>query len=272
MPTLQYTCPDDAYRAHEGLGSGDLKRLLQSPAHFRAGREGVPKETPALLFGRALHALVLEGRAAFATRFAVRPEGLDARTRDGKAWLAEQEAAGKAVLTLDEQGRLEDMVQAIDRHPAARDLLRHGDAEVSAFWTDRDSGAPCKARFDWLTRDHSTLVDLKTCQDASPAAFAKQVASYGYHIQASHYLAGHTVVTQKPAVFAFVAVEKAPPYAVGVYCLDFAAVAQGERLRQQALQTYRACTDTGVWPGYSSAVETLCLPRWAVNDSMEEAA
>ena len=104
------------------------------------------------------------------------------------------------------------MAAAVRSHQAAAELLRDGQAEQSFWWDDADTGLRCKCRPDWL--NGATVIDLKTTTDASPAGFAKSCATFRYHVQASHYLAG------LPAErFIFIAVEKVYPYAVGVYQL-----------------------------------------------------
>jgi hypothetical protein len=118
----------------------------------------------------------------------------------------------------------------------------------------------CKCRPDWF--DGTTIVDLKTCQDASPASFAKAVANFGYQIQAAHYLAG-TLATR----FIFVAVEKTAPYAIGVYELNTEALIHGSIARHNALQRIQDCRAINEWPGYTDGIQTLQLPGWALKDN-----
>lgn len=44
--------------------------------------------TPAMVAGSALDCLLTEGRGAYAARYVVAPDGLDGRTKEGKAWNA----------------------------------------------------------------------------------------------------------------------------------------------------------------------------------------
>jgi len=118
-----------------------------------------------------------------------------------------------------------------------------------------------KGRLDIVATDShgaTTIADIKTTEDASPEAFSKTIAQYGYAQQAAHYLdllgATH---------FVFIAVEKTAPYAVGVYCLDPASVAMGRERNLRNLDLLESCQSSGHWPAYSSEIETISLPAWA---------
>jgi hypothetical protein len=153
------------------------------------------------------------------------------------------------------------MAAAVHSHPTAGALLQSGQAEQSFWWDDIATGLRCKCRPDWF--DGELIVDLKTCQDASPAGFAtKAVAAFHYQLQAAHYLAG-AMATR----FIFVAVEKTAPYAIGVYELDAEALVHGSIARHNALQLIGDCRATNNYPGYTDGIQTLQLPGWALKDN-----
>lgn len=69
-PGLYFGLSDDVYHADPALGSGSVRALAKCPIFYWLESWMNPLreqrlETPALLFGRALHKLVLEGREAF---------------------------------------------------------------------------------------------------------------------------------------------------------------------------------------------------------------
>jgi hypothetical protein len=137
-------------------------------------------------------------------------------------------------------------------------------AEVTLQWVDADSGAPCRARLDWLAADGGVL-DLKSTVDASPAGFANAIARYSYHLQEVHYRAGcEAVLGQQPPYFAFCAVEKVEPFVVGVYVLDADSLTGAWARREDALRRWAECNRTGRWPAYSDLIETITLPKWAI--------
>jgi hypothetical protein len=57
-----------------------------------------------------------------------------------------------------------NMADAVRQHPYAAALLADGKAEQSFWWDDKATGQRCKCRPDWY--QGTTIVDLKTCQDA----------------------------------------------------------------------------------------------------------
>ena len=94
----------------------------------------------------------------------------------------------------------------------------------------------------------------------APSGFARSVATFRYHVQASHYLTGLHGAER----FVFIAVEKTAPYAVAVYELDAAAMAAGNELRQRDMRVIADCQATNEWPGYGDDCQTLSLPSWAL--------
>jgi hypothetical protein len=160
------------------------------------------------------------------------------------------------------------MAAAVLGHPIAAQLVRgRGVSELSLVWQHPETGLTCKGRLDRLVSfaDWSWIVDVKTSRDASPRAFAADCARYGYHRQLAFYRSGLEELRPAPRRAAIVAVEKEPPFAVAPYELTERALDQGDRENATALATYRECSDTGVWPGYSNGLELLELPPWAVD-------
>lgn len=249
------------YHEQPAISKSGLDRINQSPAHYQSWLSEPRQETPALIFGSAAHCQVLEPES-FWDRYIESPDGIDRRTSAGKlAWAAfEKTAAGKIPLKKDDVERLQKIATSINTHPSAAELLQDGIAEASCFaeiW-----GVDVKCRPDWL-RDDGIVVDLKTTDDASPDAFSRSVAKYRYHVQAAFYSDILAIRGRPVSAFIFIAVEKTPPYAVSVFELDPSSLEAGRDAYQRNLDTYKRCVETGQWPAYSNAIETLSLPRWA---------
>lgn len=77
-PGIYFDLPEERYHADPALGSGSIRALAKCPVYYWLDswmnplREEAP-ETPALLFGRALHKIVLEGKVAFERGYAMEP-------------------------------------------------------------------------------------------------------------------------------------------------------------------------------------------------------
>ena len=204
--------------------------------------------------GSLVHCSVLEPDE-LSQRYAIAP---DRRSNAGKAAAAEMSANGIEAVSEPEMALAQSMAASVRRHPAASALLAQGKAEQSFWWDDATTGLRCKCRPDWYYG--TTVVDLKTTTDASPSGFARSIATFRYHVQASHYLTGLHGAER----FVFIAVEKTAPYAVAVYELDAAALAAGDELRQRDMRVIADCQATSEWPGYGDDCQTLSLPSWAL--------
>ena len=247
------------YHADPAVSASHLHLAAVSPYHYwsryRNPKRPVIKPTDAMRAGSLVHCAVLEPDE-LAKRYGVcGPRN----TKAGKEQAAELEAAGIEAVSAADWELAMAMAASVRSHPAAAELLRTGQAEQSFWWDDLATGLRCKCRPDWMTS--TTLVDLKTCTDASPRGFARSVAKYRYHVQANHYITGCNAER-----FIFIAVEKTYPYACAVYELDVDAMVAGENARRRDLSVIADCMAIDEWPGYGDAIQPLSLPSWALND------
>lgn len=253
------TITNAEYHARPEIGKSGLDLVNISPAHYWSSRTTPRTETPAMRIGTAAHARILEPET-FADRYVIAPDGIDRRTKEGKAaWAAfELEADGRIVLKGEEVAQLEAMAESVWAHPVARQLLNDGQAEQTVI--GELDGVGVKCRPDWWTS--GALVDLKTTERARPDMFGKSVAAYRYHVQAAFY-SDIAATVSEPMKFLFIAVEKTAPFAVSVVELDEEAMRQGRIAYQRDLANYAACLALDHWPAYSTSIESITLPRWA---------
>lgn len=250
------------------VSKSGLDRLARSPAHYRAWVLGAEQsDTPAMAFGRAYHAAILEPDV-YRTRLLVRPSFGDPRTKAAReardAWLAAHPDA--ETIDAEDSDRIEAMREALMRHEIAANLVIGGTPELTVRWRDGATGLPCKARADFYMPELAVAFDLKTTSDASDSAFAKSCAAYRYHVQAAFYQSGFAAVGAPIEHFFFVAQETKAPYGVNVYYLDDAAIERAEQLIARDLRVLRQCVDTDTWPAYSNHIKALALPAWAFYD------
>jgi hypothetical protein len=261
--------PDLYYERIPGVANKSaLDKLHQAPAKYRAWvtTGDADQDNEALAFGRAFHAAVLEPES-FSDTYTVEPDFGDCRKTENKktrdAWRADH--VGKTLLSARDMETILGMRDAVRAHPIAGPLLTGGQAELTAKWTDPETGLTCKARVDYLRRDLQTLVDLKSTQDARPLAFAKSCANYGYHRQAAFYVDGcnEAAGAEVADTFVFVAVEKTAPYLVALLEIDEDGISKGRESIRADLHTFKECIETDTWPGYPAEVQTISLPHWA---------
>lgn len=252
------------YHSDPSVSKSHLDMVAKSPRHYwhryLDPNRVIPESTPAMIVGSAVHTRVLEPHR-YDLEYVVAPT-FDRRTKAGKeAWEEFQAEAGrKTVLTAEQDQLAAAVAKAVQEHPAAALLLsKPGLVEQTYRWVDDTTGERCKCRPDWHSECRRLLVDLKTTEDASPAGFARSIHKYRYHVQANWYQRPFPEAEQ----FVFIAVEKSPPFLVGVYVATPEMVAAGGRVADRDLLTLAECRQNGEWPGYGDEIQPIDLPRWA---------
>lgn len=269
---------DEYHQKQPGISSSMLKTMKKSPAHFWARHmdpERSRDESPILIFGRAAHALVLEGQAAFDKSFVIAPTNINKRTKAGKEEWAEFEEAnkGKDIFKKDDYDLIMKMAEKVNSHPAASPILQDesGVTEYSGFWVDDDTGLLCKFRPDfWIQRGQSAIIDYKTTVDASGGAFSRNIHNYGYHLSAAWYLEGlYKTCGEKCDNFVFIAQEKTPEqgFAVAVYVLDEVVLEASRNVNRILLRRIAEALQSDNWPGYNNDnITEISLPPWGMKE------
>lgn len=259
---------NEAYHAAPGISKSMLDVAARSAMHYHArfvAAERLPHEpTPAMRLGTAVHAAVLEPERFAAAYFAA-PAGIDRRTTAGKAAWAQAIAdnVGREMLAAEDYAICMEISSAIRRHPIAGGLLKDGMAERSFFAKDTETGVIRKCRPDWIT-DGGIVLDVKTTDDASPAAFGRSAANFRYDVQAAWYLdTMGMAVGNRPEHFVFIACEKTPPYAIGVYFIQPEHIETGREKARRDLARIVECQAAGAWPDYGNEVMPLLMPAWS---------
>jgi hypothetical protein len=260
---------NEAYHAGPGVSSSQLKAVGESMADYLWPRR---KESTAMALGTAAHMAILEPDE-FEARVIVSPQ-IDKRTKAGKAEYAEFiERYGAGI----ESGEIMELTPAIfaqalqirdavHGHPIAAKLFVDGESEVSAFWTDADTGILCKCRPDWLRHD-GMEVSLKTARRADLSGFMKDAYAYGYHISTAFYRDGLDAldVAHQPTVHVVVETDDPRPERVAVYVMDDLFIEKGRDAYREALRKIatQAASPKDYWAGYPLEIQTLEAPRWA---------
>ena len=257
------------------ISSSMLKTIAKkSVCHYL--REDPPFGS-ALTIGSAFHTLVLEPHL-FDDEFMVIKQKIDRRTKVGKAEMARLEglAASKNQDIL--LGKDHDMIQAmshsIDQNEIYKHFLDECKKEVSFYVDDfripdfehtfrvrvrPDAYSSASINYSFGDKVHfhdNVIIDLKSCQDASPRGFKSSVYNFGWHIQAAYYLDVLTHVAKSKGNdvpftdFFFLAVEKKSPYSAQMYCLPEALLEEGRRKYRSALKMWHHYLMTNEELGY----------------------
>jgi hypothetical protein len=286
----------DQYHAHTfapdpSLSSGQLRKLIGRrgcPARFwelsPMNPDRVPeKQTQALRFGRAVHALAL-GEPEFAKDFIVCPYD-DLRSGDGYKWNKEWKAkveAGTETRTLiraPELTMIEEMTKALRRSPQVSGAFTAGRPEVSFFHRDEETGVILKARVDWWPDDRvlHPVQEFKSALSIDPEELSRDVFARGYHIQAALQIDAIQAVTGERVSVAHIVQEKEPPYLAELRMFTPEQIDHGRRLYRRALRIFAECWERHLagkparvaWPGYTETPQYFETPFY-IQKEMEE--
>lgn len=267
----QVEIDNDAYHAGPGISKTHLDSIAaelgNTPLHYWYKYINPERErdepTAAMVLGKAIHTAVLEPDLLNEQVVA----GLDIPRRsnaDKAEWAAFEAAnAGKIILKPDDYQAVLAVRDATHRHPVAGPLLRDGQVEKSYYATDPETGELIKCRPDFIANSGEYILDLKSTDDASPNGFARSVANFRYHVQQPFYQDILDILYgEHPKYWMFLAVEKKPPYAVGLYYLPAEAVNLGGLLARRDLNRIAYCKQHNHWPDHATEVRELELPGW----------
>jgi hypothetical protein len=263
-PGLYEDIAEHVYRQWDAVSQSTLKTFDRSAAHARHALLN-PTSPPATDLGSAIHAVLLEP-TKLEDRYAVRPAGIDGRTKEGKAALAAFRAENEGRIILGERDdfdTLRGVRDAVLDHPIALDLLTSpGFTEASFRWDDE--GRACKGRADRIVifDGGEVVVDVKSTVDASPRAASRAFEKFGYGVQAAYYLDGLDAIEPAPRRFFAVMVEKQAPYGIAIYEPDLVWLDYGRVLYRRWLAEWERCTTSGAWPSYPTGCQVLEAPEW----------
>lgn len=279
-----------AYHGGPGISKSGLDSLNANPAIYYARHldpnRPPPKDRAGQLEGSLAHCAILEP-AEFGRRYATLPKDAPRRPTEAQwnakapsdeskaamAWWTEwKEKTGGAIVISNEQYETaQRQADSVRKLPEIAEALGDGKAEVSAYWNDPETGVLCRCRPDWVYQPNESgviLLDVKTCGDASPEDFARQIARKRYHVQDAFYSDGYGIASGLEVMgFVFVAVESEYPYAATALMLDADGRDIGRRAYRRNLDAYANCLRSGVWPGYSEQIEIINLPFWATKEN-----
>jgi len=273
------------------ISKSGLKKIKQSPAHFKDGEEFV--ETQALIDGKCYHCFVLEPErfekeyfifddqtAISAIVAKANSEGRDIQkpraTKEYKEWYSGQmTVAGERILIEKQDAdKMKAMKERLFSHPYAKMLLTNGIAERGMLGELETTAGTIGVKLitDYRKDKKHIVLELKTASDASLEGFTKDAAKYDYHIDAAFYSDMMELYYNdgRSVQFVFIAQEKTKPYAFNLFEASPQFIGQGRYEYEMLLQLYKYCLDNNKWPGYQCfcpnryGLLELNLPKWAI--------
>ena len=206
-PGIYFDLSRETYDNIPALSCSVLKRWMRYesvPAEFAywlKEERWDEEKSEFLLMGSALDCMLLEPRQ-FDARFAVVPNDAppkptirqrNAKKPTGKtvesvAWWDEftARAAGKAILTAEQNTACLEMMLAFNRAPAAEGVIKH--CRKAVLVGVLFDGIPCKCEIDLWNPKIPHILDLKTANDVQMEAFVYAARKFQYIEQAVFYL------------------------------------------------------------------------------------
>jgi len=155
----------------------ELNEFAKSPAHLIRFREEQKQPTPAMIFGRAAHAVILDQPM---DKYVIAK--LDRRTKEGKAEAERIEAEGLTVISPDDHAEMLAMREVFQRMTAD-----WGAFEREVYFKQEFKGFEIRGRRD--IQHPEFVADLKIMADASPRAVRNACLYDGLAMQAAIYTA-----------------------------------------------------------------------------------
>jgi hypothetical protein len=184
--------------SHEDhLSYSSISAFKNSPRKFIDYKTGVKDETDAMLYGSMLHCLVLEPDDFFNRYHII--EDLDICNQIGgakpratkvyKEWYqtAIQEAGEKQIVETNDYHAAKIAAANVTNNRASAKILSMADQrEKPLDWEFKNF------KFKgFIDGDGEKIIfDLKSCPDASPQKFQREIMNRGYYMQAAMYLCG----------------------------------------------------------------------------------
>jgi len=246
------------------LSSTNVRTFDKNKKQFKYGlTHELVKQTKAMADGTAVHSFFLE-RDKFNTDYVTKPSDIKLNTKVGKEWA--QEHQGKIIIDSEFSNNLLEMEKSFMDSPAKMIYNENmgGQTELSYFWDDLGL-VKGKCRPDWIDKHGEIVIDLKTTIDASPKGFQKSISNWGYHLQLGWYLRGLQKLGLDSYDFIFIAIEKTPPFSVGVYRADQEMINYAMNKLDEIVPQIDKALAAQEFPDYTPEITSIGLPPWMTN-------
>lgn len=260
--------------------SQSLCKILieQSPLHARQAHprlatpmdgedeDATEKYDSARAIGNAAHAIMIGRGKAIAVI-----DQKNFQTKVAKEERAAAVAAGQEPILRKHHAVAQAMSIAANdqliKIPGCERAFLSGDGEVVI--ANCEDGQWLRSMIDWITPDLREVWDLKTSgMSASPYATGKLMASAGWHLQAAMHERILDAIDPDGAgrrKYRYVCQENEPPFALTVNEIGESALTIGRKQIDYAINMWRHCMASDIWPAYPLRIIRPELPAWAEN-------
>lgn len=188
--TIIHWLPWSDYTQGDFLGSSALddfprmSREAWSAKHQEGNSYSDDSDSKAITLGSALDCRVTDLHA-WDDKFAVRPDGLDGRTKEWKEWAAK--AGARAILTANEYAQVVEAQKRVMHAIKLDEAINHGTARYQVTFRGEINGVKVQTRPDiWIgeTDRAAILTDLKYVNSTNFDGFDRQFVTGRYFLQA----------------------------------------------------------------------------------------
>lgn len=157
---------------------------------------------------------------------------------------------------------IECMLESCYRDAIIQKLIAETQYQLSLFWTDEATGLRLKTRPDICKVKKNVIVNLKTTEDGSPAAFSKQLAKFDYPLQACIEIRGcqESGLMEEVENYFWLVVEKNPPYNATIYEFAPADIPACMDNLDFVLSRIKKAKDENKYPGYTDFADN----QWGI--------
>lgn len=174
---------------------------------------------------------------------------------------------GKVPILRHQFERAAEMVEAgksqIRNNTPLRGEFDH--SELVLAW--EEDGIWLRTMIDLVGGNFTQIDDFKTTDHSvAPHAIGRLMANAGWDVQAAMFERGLNHLDPENAgkrTYRFIAQEAFEPYCLTVQTMPESALFIGRKKLDYALDLWRHCLTTGIWPGYEPCMVSEPLPGWA---------
>lgn len=272
---IHHGLTEELYNQLEGIRSSHLKHALKSQAHYLHALKNPPKDTDAMKLGRYIHMAILEPTRFKETCF-VMPDFGDMRSKANRekrdAFLADG-PQGRIFLTEEESAIITGICGTLLKKKSFQKIIEENNLEKEVSFQGMVNGIKTKCRADAVDIKRRVLIDIKSCQSATPEAMSFYIRDYAVDVQQSFYVAtmesaiGNEAFSFEEWTSYIVAVEKTGPFECQVFELPTQELACAFKDVSIALEQIKEAS-TNEYRGYPDFILPLSRYR-TFNESLD---